>query len=243
VKEPTVDDENKLTRVIRYLQSSKGLVLRLRADNLNIVKWWIDASYAVHKDMKSHTGGVMYMGLGTAKSSLQKQKLNTKSSTEAELVGVADILPQVLWTRCFLEAQGYGTKSVLHQDNQASIRMEENGNASIGRRTRHINIRYFFIANGVAKKEVSIMYCPTKLMVADCFTKPLQGSLFYKFRDQILGVVPMDDLNADHRSVLDGKVPPKMITSSKRKISCVAKMKKTNVKHGKMTESSLGREE
>jgi hypothetical protein len=194
VKEPTIDDENKLTRCIRYLRSTKGLVLRLRADNLNIVKWWIDASYAVNKDMMSHTGGVMSMGLGVANSSSQKQKLNTKRSTEAELVGVADILPQVLWTRYFLEAQGYGTNSILHQDNQASIRMEENGKASSGRRTRHINIRYFFIADRVAKKEVSIIYCPTKLMVADYFTKPLQGALFYKIRDQILGVVPMDDL-------------------------------------------------
>jgi hypothetical protein len=163
----------------------------------------------------------MSMGLGAANSSSQKQKLNTKSSTEAELVGVADILPQVLWTRYFLEAQGYGTNSILHQDNQASIRMEENGRASSGRKTRHINIRYFFIADRVAKKEVSIIYCPTKLMVADYFTKPLQGALFYKFRDQILGVAPMDDFNADHRSVLDDKVSPvspKTTISPKRKI-------------------------
>jgi hypothetical protein len=80
------------------------LVLRLQADNLNIVKWWIDASYAVHKDMRCHTGGVRLMVLGAANSSSQKLKLNTKSSTEAELVGVADILPKVLWRRYFLEA-------------------------------------------------------------------------------------------------------------------------------------------
>jgi hypothetical protein len=185
----------------------------------------------------------MSMGLGGVNSSSQKQKLNTKSSTEAELVGVADILSQVLWTRYFLEAQGYGTNSVLHQDNQASIRMEENGKASSGRRTRHINIRYFFIADRVAKKEVSIIYCPTKLMVADYFTKPLQGALFYKFRDQILGVVPMDDLNVDHRSVLDSKVSPKAPTSVKRKISRVVKTKKINSKHDKMTTSSVSAED
>jgi hypothetical protein len=40
-------------------------------------------------------------------------------------------------------------------------------------------------------------------MVADYFTKPLQGALFYKFRDQIMGVVPMDTISGDHRSVLD----------------------------------------
>jgi hypothetical protein len=50
---------------------------------------------------------------------------------------------------------------------------------------------------------VAIQYCPTKEMVADYFTKPLQGELFYKFRDQIMGVVPMKTIIGDHRSVLD----------------------------------------
>jgi hypothetical protein len=48
-----------------------------------------------------------------------------------------------------------------------------------------------------------VQYCPTKEMVADYFTKPPQGILFYKFRDQIMGVVPMDTIIGDHRSVLD----------------------------------------
>jgi hypothetical protein len=52
---------------------------------------------------------------------------------------------------------------------------------------------------------VAIQYCPTKEMVADYFTKPLQGELFYKFRDQIMGVVPMDTITGNHRSVLDEK--------------------------------------
>jgi hypothetical protein len=127
VKEPTQDDDNKLARAIKYLRSTKDLVLRLRADNLNIMKWWVDASFAVHKDMKSHTGGVMSMGSGAVYASSQKQKLNTKSSTEAELVGAADVLPQLLWTKYFLEAQGYGTNPILYQDNRSTMKLENNG--------------------------------------------------------------------------------------------------------------------
>jgi hypothetical protein len=52
-------DYSKLSRTIKYLRNTKKLVLRLSADNLNIVKWWVDASYGVHHDMKSHTGGLM----------------------------------------------------------------------------------------------------------------------------------------------------------------------------------------
>jgi hypothetical protein len=206
VSTPTTDDDNKLARAMKYLRKTKDLVLRLQADNLNIVKWWVDTSFALHKDMKRHTGGVMSMGsAGAAYATSQKQKLNTRSSTESELVGANDVLPQALWTKYLLEGQGYGTDSLMYQDNQSSIRLEENGRASSGRRTRHINIRYFFITERIAKKEVAIQYCPTKQMVADYFTKPLQGALFYKFRDQILGLVPMETIHGAHRSVLDPK--------------------------------------
>ena len=131
--------------------------------------------------------------------------MNTKSSTEAELVGVNDVLPQILLTQYFLEAQGYVTNNVLYQDNQSTMKLEQNGKASSGKCTGHINIRYFFITDRIARKEVAIQYCPTKEMVADYFTKPLQGELFYKFRDQIMGVVPMDTIIGDHRSVLNDK--------------------------------------
>jgi hypothetical protein len=104
-----------------------------------------------------------------------------------------------------MEAQGYGVSTILNQDNQSTIKLSENGKSSSGKGTRHINIRYFFITDRIARKEVAIQYCPTKQMVADYFTKPLQGELFYKFRDQIMGVVPMDTISGDHRSVLDDK--------------------------------------
>jgi hypothetical protein len=203
VQQPTRHDYNKLARVIKYLRGTRDLVLRLSADNLNIIKWWVDAAYGVHHDMRSHTGGVMSLGTGAAYATSNKQKLNTKSSTEAELVGIDDVLPQALWTKYFMEAQGYGVTTILNQDNQSTIKLSENGKSSSGKGTRHINIRYFFITDRIARKEVAIQYCPTKEMVADYFTKPLQGELFYKFRDQIMGVVPMNTITGDHRSVLD----------------------------------------
>jgi hypothetical protein len=180
-------------------------VLRLSADNLNIIKWWVVASYGVHHGMRSHTGGAMPMGAGAIYSTSKKQKLNTKSSTEAELVGVDDVLPQALRTKYFIEAKGYGVTTILNQDNQSAIKLSENGKLSSGKGTHHINIRYFFITDHIAHKEVAIQYCPTKEMVADYFTKSLQGELFYKFWDQIMGMVPIDTITGDHRSVLDDK--------------------------------------
>jgi hypothetical protein len=72
-------------------------------------------------------------------------KTEAKSSTEAELVGVDDGMPIILWTRQFLIEQGFDLKdNVVYQDNQSAVLLERNGCASSGRRTRHVNIRYFF---------------------------------------------------------------------------------------------------
>ena len=99
MREPTSDDENKLTEKIRYLRGTKDLTLRLRADNLNIFKWWVDGAFTVHEGMKSHPGGGMSLRKGSAYSASRKQKINTKSSTEAELVAIDNMLPQALWTK------------------------------------------------------------------------------------------------------------------------------------------------
>ena len=66
-----------------YLRKTQDNVLTLSADNMRIIKWWVDGSYAVHGDYKSHTGGTMSMGTGALYSTSKKQKLNTTSSTEA----------------------------------------------------------------------------------------------------------------------------------------------------------------
>ena len=186
VKKPDEDDYKKLARLMKYLQGTKGMSLTIEPENLQVVKWWVDASYAVHHDMKSHTGGFMSMGKGTMYGTSTKQKLNTKSSTEAELVGVDDCMPQILWTRYFLMQQGYNVENKLMQDNQSAIKLEQNGKASSGKRTRHINIRYFFVKDRIERKELFVEYCPTEDMIADYFTKPLQGALFRKFRKMIL---------------------------------------------------------
>jgi hypothetical protein len=126
-------DWMKLKRVLEYLKGTLDEFCMLGADNITMMKTWVDASYAVHKDMKSHTGGVVSFGRGAIMSKSSKQKLNTKSSTEAELVGASDYLPYPIWAKKFLEAQGYFLKeNVFFQDNQSTIRFEKNGRKSCG---------------------------------------------------------------------------------------------------------------
>jgi hypothetical protein len=139
--------------------------------------------------MKSHTGGTLSLGKGSLYSTSTRQKLNTKSSTEAKLVGVDDVMPLILWTRYFLDAQGYGVvENKVFQDNQSAMLLEKNGRRSSSRRTRHINIRYFFVTDRIQSKELTVEYCLTEEMLADMFTKPLQGSSFRCFRAAVMNL-------------------------------------------------------
>jgi hypothetical protein len=94
--------------------------------------------------MRGHTGGGLTMGQGFPTVASWKQKLNTKSLTESKLVDANDMMPIMVWTRYFLLSQGYRVvENLLLQDNKSSILLEQNGKASSGKHTRHINIQYF----------------------------------------------------------------------------------------------------
>ena len=87
-----------------------------------------------------------------------------------------------------MEAQGYGVDDThALQDNRSSILLEKNGKASSSKRTKHINIRYYFVTDRISMNELSVHWCPTEDMLADFSTKPLQGALFRKFRGLSMG--------------------------------------------------------
>ena len=124
----------------------------LRSDGTGRLMWSIDGSFAVHEDFRSHTGITLTMGQGAITSASTKQKINTRSSTETEIVSVDDGIGPVIWTVYFMQYQGYRIKeNIIYQDNKSAILMENNGRASAGKRSRHMNIKYFFIADLVKR--------------------------------------------------------------------------------------------
>jgi hypothetical protein len=192
VREPDEDDWKKLRRMMRYLRGTKNLALTLSGDEASIIKeveWWIDGAHTVHSNMRSQTGQTSSLGKGCLMSASVKQKLNTRSSTETEVVAVDDAMPQVLWTNYFLKAQGYAPeRTVIYQDNESAILLEKNGKGSSSKRTKHINVRYYFIKDRIDSGEVCVEHCPATEMIGDFFTKPLQGALFVKFRSIIMNI-------------------------------------------------------
>jgi hypothetical protein len=83
--------------------------------------------------------------------------------------------------------------------------MAKNGHASSSKRKTHINIRYFFVSDRIASDEFVMQYCVTKEIIADIFTKLLQGNLFLKSRNIIMSVASSVQSNPDHMSVLENE--------------------------------------
>jgi hypothetical protein len=188
-----------MTHMMEYLHGTQDLPLILSANNMGVVKLWVDGSFAVHPNMRGRTGGGLSLERGFPIVHSTKHKLNTRSSTEAELVSVDDCMPAICWTRYFIQAQGYAVnENIVYQDNKSAILLETNGKASSSKRTKHINVRNFFVTDRVAKQELNVEWCPTGDMIADFMTKPLQGALFKKFSDLIMGARSLASVDGRH---------------------------------------------
>ena len=133
-------------------------------------------------------GGRITLRKGALCVKSKKLKLNTLSSCESELVGAGEYLKQLTWAYYFLRAQGFAmTPSVLYQNNQSTIKLINNGRRSSSNKTKHIDSR-FFIHDKVKSGEIEVRYCDTERMLADGFTKPLQGKKFVYFRNETLNM-------------------------------------------------------
>ena len=88
MQDPNENDCSNLIRLLNYLKDTTDEVLILEADDTQTILWYVDAAFAVYKDMRSHSGGIITMGTGAVISLSTKQKVNAHKSTEAELVAV-----------------------------------------------------------------------------------------------------------------------------------------------------------
>ena len=189
VQAPTVQDWDRLDRVFRYLNGSSKRVVQFWRGGKVSVTCFIDAAFACHDDMRSRTGCVLFccgifIGAWTS-----KQDLNTKSSTEAEIVGLTDECGWAVWAQNWLEDQGYPREApVIYQDNTSVVDILRRG-PSAQLRTRHLGIRHHFAGDLMKRGELVIEHCPTGDMVADILTKPLVGEQFRHLRDHMVQVM------------------------------------------------------
>jgi hypothetical protein len=187
VKAPTTEDDKKLDRLICYLRATRDKPLRLGCTLPLTVTVSIDAAFANRDMMKSTSGMCVTLGVGYFITSSKVQRLNSKSSTESEIIAVSDGMNIPLWLAGFTAYQGHGKHPVrLEQDNQSCIALLNKGR-STAETTRFIEVRKFWISDYIRIGAVNIIYVPTEDMTSDYYTKPLQGTVFSKMVKKIMG--------------------------------------------------------
>jgi hypothetical protein len=135
----------KILRILSYLQGTMHFYLTISCKDLHTMSWFIDGSYAVHADMKGHSGAVLMIGGNVILSHSNKQKVNTRSSTETELIAIDDALPTVQWAINFLQDQNITTSTLIKEDNRSTLLLMKNGQLSAGKRSKNLDIRYFYV--------------------------------------------------------------------------------------------------
>ena len=124
--------------------------------------------------------------------SVQNKSLTRKAPRSLKSWGASDYIPWVVWLKHFLKQQGKELKTnTFFQDNESTIKLAKNGRKSSRDKTRHITIRYFFITDVLKRENIDMKHCPTTRMLANFYTKPLQGTLFVNTRNAIMGLCPM----------------------------------------------------
>ena len=184
VAAPDIDDLAKLRRLLGYIRLTRTRGIVLKVGITMAVKAYIDAAYGVHQDSgKSHTGCVVVLGdAGPTFAKSAKQKIVTKSSTEAELVGLSDTASQAIHLRNLIIAQGYDLgPAVIYQDNLSCMALIKRGGPG-SERSRHIHIRHFWLSEKVTEGEVELQHLGTEDMFANILTKPVQGAQFERER-------------------------------------------------------------
>ena len=125
-----------------FLKGTRELKLTLIIGDMSVVKWWVGASFAVHKYFRGHTGSIISLGKVSVSIFSTHKKINRMSSIEGELIGVDNAMSKILWSRYFIEAQGYKIAyNRIMQDNKSAILLGGGGKFSTSKRTKHINTR------------------------------------------------------------------------------------------------------
>jgi hypothetical protein len=186
-------DWKKVEHTLRYLNATKEKGLILRPGVRPGVQVYVDASFpngheVVQAKGKSRSGYSGHYGAALIFCRSMRQKLVTRSTAEAEIVAMDDASSLTMWVRGFLDLLGLLVGPVvMYEDNQSTIAMVKNGNCT-AERTRHINVKYFWLHDKIKAGEIVLRYIESENNVADYFTKSIvDASLFRRFTEYLMG--------------------------------------------------------
>ncbi|GAQ93561.1 hypothetical protein KFL_016490010, partial [Klebsormidium nitens] len=174
---PTEEHWRAALGVARYLSGTAELGVTFGGSAEPLVGY-ADADYAGDVDSRRSTTGYVFLVYGGAASwSSRLQPTVAASTVEAEYMSAASAAKEALWLKKLcgdLELPGGVVQ--IYGDNQGALQLLKHPIAS--QRTKHIDVLHHFVRERVARGELRYEYIPTKQMVADVFTKPLDPGQF-----------------------------------------------------------------
>ena len=187
VQNPSERDMSNIIHLLRYLNRTAQRKLRFHRSSRVLLVTFVDAAYAVHADGKSRTGILIILAGAAILAKSSKQRMATKSSTEAEVVALSDGASELLWILEFLEAQGHDSKpGVIKQDNRSVITLMSKPKLQ-SNRTKHLKAREAFVRDYVREGEIVLEDTRSNEMAADALTKPVVGQQLKFCTDIMLG--------------------------------------------------------
>ena len=173
--EPTTQDWEDLRHLLGYLKKFPEKIIKYNPTDLQL-RGFSDASYNITTDARSHYGYVVTLGNCLIASKGGRIKTVVRSSTEAEISSVNELISDILWCRDILEDLGYPQQRInMYEDNKSCITMLQQEPRNFHTKSRHVRVKWAFFREEYEKRTVKLRYCPTDKMVADLLTKPLGG--------------------------------------------------------------------
>ena len=183
-----------LKRIIRYLQGTKCIALRISAAEDDVLTAVCDAVWAGDGlDRSSTTRILLQLGQSTIAWKIVKQSSVTLSTTEADFVSLSECTKLVLWLRSFLHEFGCTQEriTVMIVYNQGAI----GGGTDGVHHAKHVAIRRNFVKENGDHGLFNIKYCTTQDMTSDILTKRLGRVTFEEHRNG-LGVTNLNIISA-----------------------------------------------
>ena len=172
---PRKQDWDDLSHLLGYLKKFPEKIVTYKPIDLQL-RGFADASYNLTSDARSHYGYIVTLGNSLIASKGGRIKTVVRSSTEAEISAVNELISDILWCRDILEDLGYPQHKInMYEDNKSCITMLQQEPRNFHTKSRHVRVKWAFFREEYEKRTVKLRYCPTEKMVADLLTKPLGG--------------------------------------------------------------------
>ena len=183
---PTTRHMTAVNRVMRYLAGTANLGLKMNQGQESGLEVYADSDWAGDKDDRKSTSGFVTLLHGNIiawRSS--KQQTVALSSVEAELIAASEAVSYNLWIMRLCTELGFlkEERATLYMDSQGAMALGTSGQPT--RRTKHIEIKHYFVTNEIDNGRIRPVYVPTEQNLADIMTKGLDTTKFDTFRDKL----------------------------------------------------------